>query len=135
MFRRRYRRKHFFPFWIFFIFFFIFMGKSGFWGLMVPFILIWMFGPMLWGLTSGPRRWEEDRDWKSPQNPIPAEWQTPSPSHPSPSSPPPPATAVDPRSATNLPTACAACGGPINATTVEWRTNAPHCGYCGTPLK
>lgn len=134
MFHRRHRRKHFFPFWIFFILFFVFMGKSGFWMWMFPFFLFWMFGPMVWGMVSGARKWEEEGEWQRPSHPIPPQWQAPSPPIPAPGRV---AQAVSEpvRNLAGLPNTCAHCGGPLNPTTVEWRTNTPHCGYCGTNLK
>jgi hypothetical protein len=133
--RKRYRRKTFFPFWIFFILFFVFMGKSGFWMWIFPFFLVWMFGPMLWGLTSGWREGEEE-DPASSRSPIPPQWQTP----PQPAREPMPPVKTGPaepplRSTAGLPTTCSSCGGPVNPTTLAWRTNTPHCGYCGTHLR
>jgi hypothetical protein len=128
-FGRRYGRKVF-PFWIFFILFFVFAGKSGLWMWVFPFFLIWMFGPMFWSFSSGGRKWEHEREVDSSRNPIPPAWQAPSPT---PRTVHPPAQPM--RSTAGLPTTCPACGGPINPTTLEWRTQTPHCGYCGTNLK
>jgi len=143
MFGRRFRRTHyrrkpfFFPFWIFFaIFFFGFLGKSGMWGILFPLFLVWMFGPMLWGLASAFRGEDEARDWRKQDAQIPPQWQTP----PQPASREPVAPAkvstVGLRSTEGLPVTCSACGGPVNTTTLEWRgQNTPHCGYCGTKLR
>lgn len=140
--RKPYRRKTFFPFWIFFvILFFGFAGKSGIWAFMLPFFLIWMLGSMAWGLSSGARQWEDQRKWKQARlepRDIPTQWQTPPQSRPAPHQAPTkvPTVGQPLRSMAGLPTTCAACGGPVNATTVEWRAgNPPHCGYCGTNLK
>jgi len=135
MFRRRSRRKHFyFPFWIFAILFFSFMG-DGWWAWMFPFFLFWCFGPMVWGMVSGSRHWEEEREWKDQPAHIPADWQTPPQPKPAPRTPAQITTVGQPpRSMTGLPTTCAACGGPVNPTTVAWHHTSPHCGYCGTKL-
>jgi hypothetical protein len=138
-FNRRFRRRQIFPFWIFAILFFVFMGKSGWWAWMFPFFLFWCFGPMFWA-SFGPRRSEEEREWKPDHNPIPAQWQTPSQPKPAPREPVSPAkvtTVGQPlRSMAGLPNTCTACGGPMNTTTVEWRNNnLPYCGYCGTKLQ
>lgn len=143
MFHRRFRRKRrFFPFWIFIILFFVVMGKSSSWMWMLPFFLIWVFGPMLWAISSGGNKWDHNSEWESPRDPIPPQWQTP-PQNPDRSTvfqtAPPLATPDLPsrptRSTAGLPTTCPACGGPINNTTLDWRADAPHCGYCGTNLK
>ncbi|MCB9136429.1 MAG: hypothetical protein H6636_13455 [Anaerolineales bacterium] len=136
MFRRRYRRRTFFPFWIIFILFFLFSGKAGFFAWLFPFFLIWLVGPLVWSLSDAGRKWTNNRDWEPIHNPIPPQWQTPQPipSHPS-RNPAPRPTPQASRSTVGLPAACPACGGPIDATTLDWRTNTPHCGYCGTNLK
>ncbi|GAB4579370.1 MAG: hypothetical protein Fur0022_21080 [Anaerolineales bacterium] len=141
----RFRRKNFFPFWIFLIFFFFVTGKADFWAWMLPFFLIWMFGPMLWAMVSGERKWEDNGAWKPSRNPIPPQWQAPPPEkdpwntpYPTESSPKPqPSSSFSQpsRSTAGLPTTCPACGGPINPTTLNWRSDAPHCGYCGISLK
>lgn len=134
MFRRRHPRRPFFPFWIFFLLFFLAAGKGSFIAWLFPLILLGIFGPMLWSLSSGGRKWTQDRNWEPTRNPIPPQWQTPQPPQPARST----VTRTDSqptRSTVGLPTTCPACGGPVNPTTLEWRTNTPHCGYCGTNLK
>ncbi|HNB52211.1 MAG TPA: hypothetical protein PK530_09730 [Anaerolineales bacterium] len=135
-FPRHFRRRPRFPFWIFFILFFVFMGKSGFWFWMFPLILVWVFGPMLWSISSNGRKWERDQDWDSSRNPLPPEWQTSTPPQTAGAQPVPPQAASQPaRSTAGLPTTCPSCGGPINPTTLDWRATTPHCGYCGSNLK
>ena len=146
MFGRRHRR-HFFPFWIFFaLFFFGFFGKSGAWAFLFPFFLIWLFGSMAWGLSSGARNWDEQRkrrdEWMESR--IPRHWQAPAQPQSAPRDPlsrdPLPRANVTPlgqplRSLAGLAPTCPACGGPTNQTTVEWHNSQPYCGYCGTQLK
>ena len=133
--RRRHRGSWFF--WLIAtLFIFSLFGKTGGLPFVFPFMLFWIFGPLLWGIFGDGRRRPRRYRYKRPPANLPEATHQRRPAVASrekidskESKP----VAVRP-DINALGSHCRACGGPVNRTTVEWRGHTARCGYCGTRL-
>ncbi len=109
-------------------------GKSGMGGFIVPMLIIWIGGSILFSaIGSTTSRKFEPRQRIYPKREIrvvrPSERPAVKPVAKAVATPAPQPQV---RSLAGVPSTCKACGGPANETTVQWRGSKPYCGFCGT---